>query len=432
MAQLGAALEIVGNAPVRIGELLVLRIGNVLDEGDHLVVEIARELRDGREKSREGRRRVTVRDITAMAIVRTWLARRAAELATHEDYLFGQPDRPTELAHSGRMYFWLNQLLKTVTGDESISLHAFRHSYASQRLAAILLQENDDEVNPLDRLANEAGHIGGHVTAVHYCHIYEPGLRHSIDVALERLPLDYVGTSAWTGVAPETLRQRASRATRRGGFTAEILRTSLTDVALRIPLSAISDSIAMTVPANPLPPPQSHALTYAQVVGVLREIAAGLSTQQVGLRHAVPHQQVVRIVEAVGDFAERHGKRTPSMLDALSHGMQALLESSGRLLGMRPDFARLSQRRWLQLTDVMGKIEFLRLQRATSYWERAVDDQHLAVRPGSEWESFMGLLADSGINRSLMSLHWSSTDQRQSEISDALARAQETVRFQLV
>ena len=119
------------------------------------------------------------------------------------------------------------------------------------------------------------------------------------------------------------------------------------------------------------------------------------------------------------------------MLDALSHGMQALRESSGRLLGMRPDFARLSQRRWLQLTDVMGKIEFLRLQRATSYWERAVDDQHLAVRPGSEWESFMGLLADSGINRSLMSLHWSSTDQRQSEISDALARAQETVRFQL-
>lgn len=202
MAQLGAALEIVGNAPVRIGELLVLRIGNVLDEGDHLVVEIARELRDGREKSREGRRRVTVRDITAMAIVRTWLARRAAELATHEDYLFGQPDRPTELAHSGRMYFWLNQLLKTVTGDESISLHAFRHSYASQRLAAILLQENDDEVNPLDRLANEVGHIGGHVTAVHYCHIYEPGLRHSIDVALERLPLDYVGTSAWTGWRP--------------------------------------------------------------------------------------------------------------------------------------------------------------------------------------------------------------------------------------
>lgn len=34
-----------------------------------------------------------------------------------------------------------------------------------------LLQDNDDEVNPLDRLANEMGHIGGHVTAVH-CHIY--------------------------------------------------------------------------------------------------------------------------------------------------------------------------------------------------------------------------------------------------------------------
>ena len=151
---------------MRIGELLVLRIGNVLDEGDHLVVEIARELRDGREKSHEGRRRVMVCDTTAMAIVRTWLARRAAELAIDQDYLFGQPDRPTELAHAGKMYFWLNRLLKTVTGDENISLHSFRHTHASQRLAAMLLQDNDDEVNPLDRLANEMGHIGGHVTAL--------------------------------------------------------------------------------------------------------------------------------------------------------------------------------------------------------------------------------------------------------------------------
>lgn len=70
-----------------------------------------------------GRRRVMVCDTTAMAIVRTWLARRAAELAIDQDYLFGQPDRPTELAHAGKMYFWLNRLLKTVTGDENISLH---------------------------------------------------------------------------------------------------------------------------------------------------------------------------------------------------------------------------------------------------------------------------------------------------------------------
>ncbi|QKD45730.1 tyrosine-type recombinase/integrase [Alicycliphilus denitrificans] len=431
VAQLGAALEIVGNAPVRIGELLVLRIGNVLDEGNHLVVEIARELRDGREKSREGRRRVVVCDSTAITIVRAWLARRAAELATHEDYLFGQPDRPTELAHSGRMYFWLNRLLKTVTGDKDISLHAFRHSYASLRLATMLRQENDDEVNPLDGLANEVGHIGGHVTAVHYCHIYETGLRHAIDVALKRLQLDYAGTSTWTGVAPETLRQRASRAIRRGGSAAEVLRNSLTEATLRVSLPAISDSIAMAIPVNPLPSLQPHALTYTHVVGVLRETAAGLSTQQVALRHAVPEQQVIRIVEAIGHFAEHHGKTSTLMVDALSHGVQALRESSGRLLGMRADFGRLSQRRWRRLTDVIGKIELLRLQRATSYWERAVDGQHLGVRPGSAWDSFMELLADSGINRSLMSMHWSSTDQRLNEISETLARAQDTVRYRL-
>ncbi|MBH1979078.1 MAG: tyrosine-type recombinase/integrase, partial [Comamonadaceae bacterium] len=431
VAQLGAALEIAGDAPLRIGELLVLRIGNVLDEGNHLVVEIARELRDGREKSREGRRRVMICDITSIAIVRTWLARRAAELATHDDYIFGEPNRPTELAHSGRMYFWLNRLLKTVSGDESISLHALRHSYASHRLATMLLQDNDDEVNPLDQLANEVGHIGGHVTAVNYCHIYEQGLRHAIDVALKRLRLDYAGTAAWTGAAPDTLRQRASRASKRGGASEDVLRSSLTNAALGVFLPPISKSIAMAMPANPLPSPQQHALTYTQVVGVLREAAAGLSTQQVALRQGVPEPQVIRIVEAVGTFAERHGRTSTSMLDAHSHGVQALRESSGRLLGMRADFGRLSQRRWRQLTDAIEKIDVLRLQRATSYWERAVDGQQLAVRPGSEWDSFIWLLADSGINRSLIAMHWSSNDQRLNEVLDTLALAQATVRYRL-
>lgn len=431
VAQLGAALEIVGDAPVRIGELLVLRIGNVLDEGDHLVVEIARELRDGREKSREGRRRVVIRDITAMAIVRAWLARRAAELATHDDYFFGQPDRPTELAHSGKMYFWLNLLLKTVTGDESISLHSFRHSYASQHMAAMLLQDNDNEVNPLDGLANEMGHVGGHVTAVNYCHLYERGLRHAIDLALTRLRLDYAGTSAWTGLAPETLRQRASRATRRGECAAEMLGTSLSDAAQRVPLPPISTSIAMAMPANPLPSPQARALSYAQVIGVLRETAAGLSTQQVSLRQEVPERQVVRIVEAVGAFAERHCRTSTSMLDAHSHGVHALRESSGRLLGVRADFDRLSQRRWRQLTEAIAKVELLRLQRAANYWERAANGRHLAVRPGSEWDSFIWLLADSGLNRSLMSIHWSCSEERIDEIHETLAHAQSSVRYRL-
>ena len=431
VAQLGAALEIVGNAPVRIGELLVLRIGNVLDEGDHLVVEIARELRDGREKSHEGRRRVMVCDTTAMAIVRTWLARRAAELAIDQDYLFGQPDRPTELAYAGKMYFWLNRLLKTVTGDENISLHSFRHTHASQRLAAMLLQDNDDEVNPLDRLANEMGHIGGHVTAVHYCHIYETGLRNAINVALTRLHLDYAGTSAWTGLAPETLRQRASRATKHGGSAAEMLRMSLSDAAQRVPLQPISEAIAMAIPASPLPSTQPHALAYSQVVGVLRETASGLSTKQVSLRHGVPESQVVLIVEAVGDFAERHVRTSSSMLDAHSHGVQALRDSSGHLLGVRADFDRLSQRRWRQLTEAIEKVELLRLRKAADYWDRAAHGRHLAVRSGSGWDSFIWVLADSGINRSLMSIHWSSSEARLDEILEALARAQVSVRYRL-
>lgn len=428
-AQLRAALEIVGDAPVRISELLVLRLCNVIDEGDHLVVEIAREIRDGREKSREGRRRVVVRDVTTMATVRAWLDRRAAELAAQDDYLFGLPDQPAKLAHAGRMYFWLNRLLKTVTGDESISLHSFRHTYASRQLAEMLRQDNDEEVNPLDRLANEMGHVGGHVTAVHYCHIYEAGIRQAIDVALQHLPLGYSGTSAWTGLAPEALRQRASRAYKRGDAISKVLRTSLNEAALRAAFPAISKGVDGTIPINPLPPRQVQPLQFDDVVGVLRDITTGLSTQEAALRNSVPEKQVICMLEIIGGFAERNGKNPLSMVDPLSFGVQALGESSGRLLGVRPDFGRLSQRRWAQLTNAFKKAETLRLQKATCYWKRAVDGPHLAVRPGSEWDSFVCLLADSGINRSLMSVHYSSTEKRLREILAALEEAQATVRY---
>lgn len=428
-AQLRAALEIAGDAPVRISELLVLRLCNVIDEEDHLVVEIAREIRDGREKSREGRRRVMVRDVTAMATVRAWLDRRAAELAAQDDYLFGLPDQPAKLAHAGKMYFWLNRLLKTVTGDESTSLHSFRHTHASQQLAEMLRQENDYEVNPLDRLANEMGHVGGHVTAVHYCHIYEAGIRQAIDVALQHLRLGYSGTSAWTGLSPEALRQRASRATKRGEATSQALRTSLSEAAIRVAFPAISDGVDVTIPINPLPPRQVPALELNDVVGVLRDITTGLSTQEAALRHSVPEKQVIRMLEIIGWFAERNGKNPLSMVDPLNFGVQALRESSGRLLGVRPDLGRLSQRRWAQLTNAFKRAETLRLQTAIRYWERAVDGPHLAVRPGSEWDSFVCLLADSGINHSLMSVHYSSTEKRLREILATLEEAQATLRY---
>lgn len=79
--------------------------------------------------------------------------------------------------------------------------------------------------------------------------------------------------------------------------------------------------------------------------------------------------------------------------------MQALRESSRRLLGERAGFDRLSQRRWRQLTEAIGKVELLRLQRTADYWERAAHGRHLAVRSGSGWDSFIWLLADSGILR---------------------------------
>lgn len=431
VAQLHTALELAFAAPVRIGELLVLRLHNVVDEGAHLVVEIARELRDGREKSHEGRRRVTIRDAVAMATLRSWLARRHSELAASEDYVFGEPSRANALAHAGRMYFWLNQLLKSVTGDDSISLHALRHGYASQRLASLLQGDTDGEVNPLDQLANEVGHIGGHVTAVNYCHLHESGLRHAIDRGLRRLSLDYTGATAWTGVTSDTLRQRASRAAKRGISCTDVLWNALKSAARAVTLPAVEEHVPVVTSSNPLQTLRPQALSFSQVMGVLLDVSKALSTHQAALRHGVTPDDANQMVEVVGEFAERHGKAPPLMTDLLSLGIEALQQQCGQLLGMRPDFDRARQQRWITLATAIGKMEPSLLRQALVYWRRALAGTHLAVRPGSAWDAFLALLASSELSRSLMSLRWSATDDRHDEVADLLAQAQVSVRHRL-
>ena len=83
---LATAFAIAGNAMVRIGELMVLQMRNIIDEGHAIIIEIARDIRDGKEKSAEGRRRLTITDVDAMNEIREWVKRRKKEEARGDDY----------------------------------------------------------------------------------------------------------------------------------------------------------------------------------------------------------------------------------------------------------------------------------------------------------------------------------------------------------
>ena len=429
--QLHTALAIAGNSMIRIGELRVLRLMNVIDEDDHLCIEIAREIRDGKEKSSEGRRRVFITEPKATATIRTWLARRALEHTNQSDYLFGDPSNPKQLADAGKMYFWMNRLLKCVTGDDTINVHSLRHSLASERFLVISLDLQEYEVNPLDELANDAGHVGGHVTATNYCHLFEAGLRRSLDEGLVKIFVGYAAASTWSNHSEATLRQRVSRAKSKGLPRARVLKSVIESVADQIPWPILGHNILLIAPDNPLTSLQPKAISYLQVAGVLTDIASGLSFAQTSCRHDLDESVVNKAIKLAGAFAERHGTAQEELPDELTLGVKALRDKSGALLGLRPDFQRMTQSRWAQFPAAFERTDPQLVADATDYWQRALCKEHIAVRPGPGWDQFVQLLKEAGVNSSLMALKFCINKDSPAVVANALALAQATVRIHL-
>ena len=429
--QLRTALALAGHGMLRIRELLVLRLYNVVDEGSHFAIEIAREISDGKEKSKAGRRRVRVDFKPAMDLIRCWTRQRKLEEAAPEHYLFGHPSYPLQLADSGKMYFWMSRLLKATTGDSSISVHSLRHSIATRCFAAMLESDADSETNPLDLLADEAGHVSGHVTAINYSHIFEPGIRFALDRALLSLPLAYSAINSWTGTPEAALRQRVSRSKEISGGRAVVLWSSLQARAATSIFLAIHEMIPLEIPTNPLLSLKATSLNLDQIVGLFSDISAGLSIAQTSLRQDLSETLVVNALKLAGEFAAQHGEKDAMLPDEMTLGITSLRDRSGRLLGFKPDFSRIAQPRWLLLLMAMKRCDHHMLNEATEYWRRALSDGHLAVRPGVGWDNFVDLLKESAINTSLIALKWSAPPAAVEAVTSTLVLAQSVVRQRL-
>lgn len=425
-AQLVAAFAITGYSMIRISELRVLRLLNLVYEGDQLVIEVARAISDGKEKSAEGRRRIYIRDPEAISKLRQWRTRRIDEGAGPNDYVFGDPGDARRLAQFGKTYFWMNRLLKDVSGEQGLSVHSLRHSHASFRFVAILLDRTESEINQMDVLATEAGHSGAHVTVANYCHIFEALLRYDLDQHLAALPVGYGACALWSGLPQGALRQRVSR---RSAPRSRILWEAIDARAPRLQSPAVGDAVLCEQPVNSLLSLNAGPLAYHQVLGLLTDIARGLSVNQASLRQDLSDAVVVAALKSAGEFAQQHGTHEDEFLDELSLGAAALQDTSGRLLGFKPDFARAIRSRWAGLIKAIDTSDTLHLGEACRYWCRALTAEHLAVRPGPGWDKFLALLRHANLNAGLISLRVASGSEDESGQTLALAKAQAAVRI---
>lgn len=209
---LAIALGIARAEPVRVTEILLIRIGNISKDDAGLEIEIAPSLKFGRLKSSAAQRRVRVSDLKLVEMIWSWRLERKAAGAGDDALLFADPMDASIVYRRHTTSRLLTHLLRAATGDPTTVAHDMRHTALSVLNEPVLVSTSIGNIN---RLA-ENSLISGHVTAAtslrHYTHIYESALRIRLDAALVmQVPITSNEAATILKVSSAAIRKKASR-----------------------------------------------------------------------------------------------------------------------------------------------------------------------------------------------------------------------------
>lgn len=209
---LQVVLALAGEAPSRAKEVLFLRLGNVIDRGHCIEVEIAPSWRNDRLKTPWSQRRLYVRDPAAMAVIRKRVAKAEALRTGPKTLLFADPADSNVVYRRAQMSRAIARLLRAASGDPQAVGHSLRHSIVSLVIDPTLRTSSISGIDRFRGTAVDAGHATGTTTFVSYAHLYEEALRQWLDAALTRLvPLKSQLAARLAGISEAALRQRSCR-----------------------------------------------------------------------------------------------------------------------------------------------------------------------------------------------------------------------------
>lgn len=205
-------LAIAGEAPSRAKEILFLRLGNVIDHGHCIEIEIAPSWRTDRLKTAWSQRRLWVRDAVSKEIIRKRVAKVEALRSGPRTLLFADPADPRSVYRRAQISQAVARLLRASTGDPQAVGHSLRHAAISLAIEPSLRTSSIWGIDRFRVVAVDAGHATGTTTLVSYTHLYEGALRTWLDAALTKLvPLKSHVAAKLGGLSEAALRKRASR-----------------------------------------------------------------------------------------------------------------------------------------------------------------------------------------------------------------------------
>lgn len=395
LGQVKVAVEIAWGGRIRANELFHTRLHNLRIYPDLVEIEVAPMIRDGKPKSKSGLRVLTYKDPDAQVVIRAWHMRRQAEGALSSDFLFGDPHQPEKIYRLGSLYTTLNQLSKATTGDPTVSLHTWGHTWISANVGDALCSSSSIDIDPLDAIATDAGHLSGVPTVRHYSHFFERALRHHIDLCLRAVELSSREASHWSGVSAVALRQRT--------FTQRLpAQTIYWDAILSKPLPPDIPSADLgfptSVPASPLTFVQRKTAILEDVILAIRDIAGGIDRAAVALRCRQGEEWVTRLQSCMLTILSRI-IRLPRQQYGSDAALQNSIASALQLPRNAIDFFRIDQAKFAGLRKALTRLGTERARLFAATWECCYSGAFISLMDGHVAGRLFAELASAEIPR---------------------------------
>lgn len=199
----------------RIGDIPSIRVDDIKETDDGIIVGIDPSHGSHGGKSRAARRLVLLTDHDITRVILSFQARRAREskkLPGETVYLFGDPNNQCHLYRFGECIRLVNRLLKEATGDSSVSFHTLRHTCATYRSFAMLTAPAAEyAITPLHLMLHQMGHAGPETLWKVYFHFSDLAIRAQVDQSEIVRKVTSHEAAFWLRVSPDTLRQLRHR-----------------------------------------------------------------------------------------------------------------------------------------------------------------------------------------------------------------------------
>ncbi len=291
---LQVVLAIASEAPSRAKEILFLRLGNVIDLGYCIEIEIAPSWRFDRLKTPWSQRWLYVCDPEAIEVIRCRIARVKALGMGPKTLLFCDPVNRQTVYRRAHLSRAIARLLRAASGDPDAVGHSLRHSVVSFAIDPALRTSSICGIDRFRETAVDAGHATGTTTFVSYAHLYEAALRQWLDAALTRLvPLRSHQAAGLAGIGEAALRQRACRLqTDTAALGWVLVRESARGI--QIPDAA---SVFKWMPAQPPQPITSREASFGPAVTLMliQRMAEGCSPDDVADAYMLERAAIARL-----------------------------------------------------------------------------------------------------------------------------------------